>query len=123
MSASCPKSYFKSDLRPHVEEPIDHIAVEAAFVSYLLLKAAFATARGDHEAAATTECARQGFVESHLATLAGTFAERVEGAGPSYLLPVARLLAARMPARRTAQRLPSADAAAICGACGGAEVS
>ena len=108
--------------RPHVEEPIDHIAVEVAFVAYLLLKEAFATARGDHEAAATTAGARQGFMESHLAALAGTFAERVESAGPSYLLPISRLLAVRVPARHSAQRLPSADAADICGGCGDADV-
>ena len=109
--------------RPHAEEPIDHIAVEVAFVSYLLLKEAFATARGDDEAAATTADARQGFIETHLATLAGMFVERLEHAGPSYLLPVAQLLATRLPALRSAQRLPFADAAAICGACGGADVS
>jgi nitrate reductase assembly molybdenum cofactor insertion protein NarJ len=109
--------------RPHAEEPIDHIAVEVAFVSYLLLKEAFATARADHEAAATTAGARQGFVESHLAALAGTFAQRLESAGPSYLLPIAQLLAMRLPAQRTGQGAPSVDAAVICGACGGADVS
>jgi hypothetical protein len=104
--------------RPHVEEPIDHIAVEVAFVGYLLLKEAYATARGDHEAAAITASARGEFTKAHLAALACAFAERLEKVDASYLLPVARLLAARLPARRMAQPLPSADAADVCGACG-----
>lgn len=104
--------------RPQVEEPIDHIAVEVAFVGYLLLKEAFATARGDRAAAATTAIARRAFVETHLAAFAGTFVQRLEATGPSYLLPIAQLLAARVPARQAAQPLPSVDAVEVCAACG-----
>ena len=103
--------------RPHVEEPIDHIAVEVAFVGYLLLKEAFAAAGGDHAAAATVAGARRDFVETHLATLAGAFAQRLVNADASYLQPLARRLAARFPARHAAQPLPCTESGDVCGAC------
>jgi nitrate reductase assembly molybdenum cofactor insertion protein NarJ len=109
--------------RPQVEEPLDHIAVEAAFVGYLLLKEAFALARGDRAAAATTAKARRDFVAAHLAALGTTFAQRLEDAGPAYVRPVGRLLAARLPARRTSQPPRSGVTANICGACGIADAS
>jgi hypothetical protein len=105
--------------RPCVEDPIDHVGVEVAFVGYLLLKEAFALAQGNGEAAATTAVARRGFIESHLAALVAPFAQRLEAAGPSYLLPTVQLLAARVPARQPAQMPPFAvDALDVCGACG-----
>ena len=105
--------------RPYVEEPIDHIAVEVAFVGYLLLKEAFASARGDAEAAATTAAARLGFIKRHLAALAATFAQRLENTASSYLLLTARHLAARVPAHPAVKVPPSAaDALDVCGACG-----
>jgi len=108
--------------RPYVEESIDHIAVEVAFVGYLLLKEAFASARGDAEAAATTARARLGFIKTHLAALAATFAQRLENSGSSYLLMTAHRLAARVPAHPAARVLPSAaDTLDVCGACGGGE--
>ena len=109
--------YDAFGFRPKVEEPIDHIAVEAAFVGYLLLKEAFAAARGDRTAVATTASARQYFVDAHLATLASAFAERLETAEVSYLLPLARLLAARLPARPAARPIASVDPVDVCGAC------
>jgi len=112
-------TYGAFAFRPHVEEPIDHIAVEVAFVGYLLLKEAFATARGDRTAATTTARARRDFMATHLAGFAGTFAQRLEAAGPSYLLPIAGLLAARVPARQPAEMPPLAVTAPdVCGACG-----
>lgn len=108
--------------RPLVEESIDHVGVEVAFVGYLLLKEAFALAQGDREAAATTATARRGFIEAHLAALVGAFAQRLEAAGPSYLLPTARLLAERVPAHQPATTAPFAvDALDVCGACGGGD--
>jgi hypothetical protein len=105
--------------RPHVEEPLDHIAVEVAFVSYLLLKEAFARARGATPASATTAHARRSFVERHLAPFAATFVQRLESAGPSYLLPIARCLVTRVPAHSPrALRVPADDPQDVCGACG-----
>ena len=112
-------AYSAFAFHPRAEDPVDHVAVEADFVGYLFLKEAFAVARGDAEAAAITSAARSSFIETHLAALAATFAQRLEHAGPSYLLPVARLLAARVPARQPVQLPPSAggvvDACAACG--------
>jgi nitrate reductase assembly molybdenum cofactor insertion protein NarJ len=112
-------AYSAFAFHPRAEDPIDHVAIEADFVGYLFLKEAFAAARGDAEAAATTAAARSGFIEAHLAALATTFAQRLAGAGPSYLLPAAELLAARMPARQPLQ-LPSSAGATldVCAACG-----
>jgi nitrate reductase assembly molybdenum cofactor insertion protein NarJ len=115
-------AYSAFAFHPRTEDPIDHVAVEADFVGYLLLKEAFAAARGDAEAAATTAAARASFVETHLAPLAATFVQRLESAGPSYLLAAAHLLAARVPACQPVRLLPSAgDALAACAACGGSE--
>ena len=108
--------------RPQVEEPLDHIAVEVAFVSYLLLKQAFAAARGDSEAAATTAAARDLFLESHLAYSAAPFAQRLAAAGATYLRAAAHRLAARVPDAPPVL-LPGAtlDAAGLCGGCEGLE--
>jgi hypothetical protein len=104
--------------RPRVEEPLDHVAVEVAFVGYLVLKEAYAAARGERATAAITAAARGAFIEAHLAASAATFAERLEEVGPSYLLPTARLLAARLPPRPPV-RLPAAspEIPDVCGAC------
>ncbi len=112
-------AYSAFAFHPRVEEPIDHVAVEADFVGYLFLKEAFAAARGDADATATTAAARSSFIETHLGALAATFAQRLAGAGRSYLLPAAQLLAARVPARQPVQ-LPSSagDALDVCAACG-----
>jgi len=111
-------AYDAFAFRPCVEEPLDHLAVEVAFVGYLLLKEAFADARGDGNATAVTTAARRAFVEAHLAALAVPFAQRLQAAGPSYLLPCAQLLAARMPARPSASLPPSPlDVPDICAAC------
>jgi nitrate reductase assembly molybdenum cofactor insertion protein NarJ len=111
-------SYEAFAFRPQVGEPIDHIAVEVAFVSYLLLKEAFAMASGDRIAATTSARARRAFIESHLATFAATFVQRLELAAPSYLLSVAQLLAGRLPIRQAMQQPQPGGAADVCGACG-----
>jgi len=89
-------TYAAFAFQPRAEEASDHLAVEAGFVGYLLLKEAFAVARGDGEAASTTAAARSDFLEAHL-TAARPFAERLGGA-ESYLAAAARVLAERVPA-------------------------
>jgi TorA maturation chaperone TorD len=111
--------YKAFGFRPRSEDPVDHVGVEVGFVSFLLLKEAFALADGNTAAARITAGARQRFVEDHLATLAHPFAERLELAGPSYLLEVARLLAVRVPAPAHPTLMPNEDLPAGCGACPG----
>jgi hypothetical protein len=92
--------------RPRAEDPMDHIAVEVAFVGYLFLKEGFALATGDTEAAETTAAARAAFVSEHLSTMATRLAERLAAcrlsSGPAR---TAALVAARVP-RRDAPALP-----------------
>ena len=103
--------------QPRAEEPVDHIAVEAGFVGYLLLKEAFAGARHDAQAAAAIVAARRSFIATHLAATVHSLADRLEGVGPAYLVQAAHALAARVPAPPAAppHRAPLPHA---CGACG-----
>jgi nitrate reductase assembly molybdenum cofactor insertion protein NarJ len=104
--------------RPRVEEPLDHVAVEAAFVGYLLLKEAYADARGARDSAATTAAARAAFIESHLAALAAAFAQRMAAAcEESHLVAAARVLARRVPARAPVETSTPIELADFCGAC------
>jgi nitrate reductase assembly molybdenum cofactor insertion protein NarJ len=89
-------TYAAFAFQPRAEDSPDHLAVEAGFVGYLLLKEAFAAARGDSEAASTTAAARHRFLEAHL-TAARPFAERLNAAGDSYLAAAAGALAERVP--------------------------
>jgi nitrate reductase assembly molybdenum cofactor insertion protein NarJ len=109
--------YAAFGFRPQVEEPIDHIAVEVAFIGYLLLKEAFAAARGDRAAAETTASTRRHFMDAHLAALAGGVAQRLDGAEGSYLRAVARLLVGRLPVRPSARARASVDPVDVCGGC------
>jgi hypothetical protein len=92
-------TYAAFAFQPRAEEPLDHLAVEAGFVGYLLLKEAFAVARGDGEAVQTTAAARHAFLEAHL-DAARPFAARLTAAGGSYLATSARVLAERVPAHQ-----------------------
>ena len=101
--------------QPRVEEPIDHIAVEAGFVGYLLLKEAFAGARHDAQAAATVAAARRMFIDTHLAAIVHPFVQRLEAVGPAYLVQAVHGLVARVPPQpATAPRPPLPDACATC---------
>ncbi|MFI5397921.1 MAG: molecular chaperone TorD family protein [Candidatus Binatia bacterium] len=107
--------YEAFGFHPCAEDPIDHVAVETGFVGYLLLKEEFARAHGDRGAAEATVAARHHFLETHLALLAGPFAERLGACGPSYVACAAGLLAARVPKTRPAA--PEPDTPGGCGAC------
>lgn len=106
--------------QPNAEDPIDHLAVEVGFVAYLFLKEAFARADGQVAAARTTADARCRFLDDHLASAAAGFANRLAVAGPSYLLEVAELLAARVPGKTAPAVAPEAleDLCSGCGALG-----
>jgi len=78
--------------QPRREEPIDHIAVETGFVSYLLLKEAYARAQGDPESAEVTNNACRRFVGEHVGRCARGMMNRLKAA-PPYLRGVLSWLA------------------------------
>jgi len=111
-------TYQAFSFQPHTEESIDHIAIEAGFVGYLFLKEAFADTRGDEVAAATTAAARCAFIDTHLAAMAGPFAQRVRAAAPTYLLEPAEVLASRVPVPDAIEiPEPPVDLPDTCGSC------
>lgn len=81
--------------QPEAEDPADHISVQAGFVAYLHLKQAYALAQGEEEAASVTADAIRSFLESHLGTFAGPFAEALRPSGVAYLVETTRDLAER----------------------------
>ena len=109
-------TYAAFAFQPRAEESHDHLAVEAGFVGYLLLKEAFAVTRGDADAASTTAAARQGFLEAHL-TAARPFAERLTAAGDSHLAAAARVLAERVPEHLARWAGGDGVTDLTCGAC------
>jgi len=114
------KRYYDAfAFRPRAEDLIDHVAVETDFVAYLLLKEAFARARGDAEGANLTAEARGRFLASHLALIAGPFAERLAAAGPTHLATAACVLAERAPRPPAGlvARPESPESSEGCGSC------
>jgi TorA maturation chaperone TorD len=81
--------------RPPSGEPVDHIASEVAFASFLSLKEAYALARGDAAAAAITAEAFQRFLREHLAVLAGGFVARFTGSPEVEFLALSNALLTR----------------------------
>ena len=69
---------------PMREDPIDHICVEAGFVSYLFLKEAYARREGNAEGAAITNSARNRFLRQHISRSAEGIRDRM-GRAPHYL--------------------------------------
>jgi hypothetical protein len=93
--------------RPEREDPIDHLAVEASFAGYLLLKEAYAHARGDAEAAQTAAAGFAQFVNGHLCFLAEPLAARVQTSGaPTHLVLAAAALLGRTGPAPVAHRGP-----------------
>lgn len=88
---------------PAVQEPLDHVALEAGFVGYLRLKQAYAASAGRDEAGLVCCQAATGFVEEHLSCLAQPLSESLEASGVHYLALVARGLLQRVgPPRKPA---------------------
>jgi TorA maturation chaperone TorD len=71
--------------QPALDEPPDHAAVMLGFVSYLLLKEAYAVARGDVEQVEITADAATKFIEKHLADIAPPLARLLESSDIRYL--------------------------------------
>jgi len=85
--------YEAFSYRPAIDEPPDHVAVEAGFVGYLRLKAAYAVARGDAEQAAVTAQAAGRILSEHLATIAGPLQKSLAASDIVYLSLTASILA------------------------------
>lgn len=81
---------------PSAREAPDHVSVEAGFIGYLLLKQAYAAARGDEEQASVTAEAAATFTREHLSMLAEPLAATLGASGLDYLAEAARALATRV---------------------------
>lgn len=99
------------------EDPPDHVAVLCDFVSYLRFKEAYASARGEREAARLTAEARRHVVENHVAPIACALADFFAAAPPSYLRDTVRLLRARVPSVAPTVLGPEGGDEIGCGAC------
>lgn len=87
---------------PKTEEPLDHVSVEVGFMSYLLLKQAYALEQGQTEQAQVTWEAAQRFASEHLREIAEPLAASLEPLGIRYLA-----LASGELFRRTGPKPPS----------------
>jgi hypothetical protein len=92
--------YHVFSYSPRREEPIDHIAVEAGFVGYLFLKEAYASQRGDAEAAQITKQARERFMNEHLLRCARGIIEGLNK-NPVYLRKIVSWLMKNIPTLAT----------------------
>jgi nitrate reductase assembly molybdenum cofactor insertion protein NarJ len=99
-------AYRAFGYEPALAEPPDHVAVEAGFVAFLLLKQAFAAAEGEPVHAEITSRAAETFRADHLAMFAEPLARTLAEAPARYLQTASRLLAARVGPRPGPKRLP-----------------
>jgi hypothetical protein len=82
---------------PRIDEPDDHVAIEADFGAFLMLKEAYLRAALKAEPAGRVLAAREEFVCSHLAQLGQGLAERLGTADtPRYLATAVRWLGERV---------------------------
>jgi nitrate reductase assembly molybdenum cofactor insertion protein NarJ len=88
--------YEAFQYRPALQEPADHVAVEAGFVGYLKLKEAFARARDAAEEAEVAAQAATAFQMQHLAIMAEPLARRLAGTGPRCVALAAEALRERV---------------------------
>ncbi|MCL4845139.1 MAG: molecular chaperone TorD family protein [Acidobacteria bacterium] len=107
------RAYYEAfAYHPDTPEPADHVAVEAGFVAYLLIKQAYALASDDADHAAVVADAIEQFSRDHLAAMAQPVATTLEAVGPPYLVGAAAALLARVgpPAATTVPgALPMVD--------------
>ncbi len=117
------ESYYAAfAYQPAREDPCDHLAVEAGFVSYLKLKEAYAIARGSAEEADVTHKAAEQFIARHIACMAEPVANALSEDPDSHLARAARALFARVGSKpRTLEGgwvpegLDPPDCSMVCG--------
>ena len=90
--------YHAFGYQPETAEALDHLSVEAGFLSYLKLKEVYALECGDSEHAAIVSDASDTFVREHLALVAEPIARALENLAP-YLVHAGRFLAGRIGPR------------------------
>jgi nitrate reductase assembly molybdenum cofactor insertion protein NarJ len=89
-----------------IDEPADHVAVEAGFIAYLRFKEAYARASGDLEAAGVTERVSARFLVEHLAVIAHPLASLLADSEVDYLARASALLASRAGPKPATRQLP-----------------
>lgn len=99
--------YRAFGFEPRVEDPPDHIAVEAAFVGFLYMKAAYAREMEEREAEEIVLAAVETFFAEHLRRFAEPMAARLAPFGTSHLALAAQALLARVG------RVPQAERAML----------
>ena len=95
--------YTAFGFAPVTAEPVDHVSVETAFVSYLRLKEAYALACENIERATTTAESAACFIEDHVARIAAPLAGYLANSGISYLAQAGAALARRARQKAVAQ--------------------
>lgn len=110
--------------QPDTLEAIDHVSVEAGFVSYLYLKLAFAQASSDSQAAGRTRDAAAAFLRDHLSRIGAPLAAALANSGIPYLASAGQALAARTGPPPASTVLPilvpdpsAVDSSFDCGPC------
>jgi nitrate reductase assembly molybdenum cofactor insertion protein NarJ len=103
MLAELARYYDAFGYAPRVEDPPDHVAVEAGFVGFLELKESLAWARRDAAAARTVAEARTSFVADHLAPLVEALGRCCELAPDSHVALAVDVLAAHVAAGMAVQ--------------------
>jgi TorA maturation chaperone TorD len=93
---------------PRTSEPLDHVAVEISFLSYLKFKEAYARVQGHADRADVAHAAAVRFVADHLSRIAAPLADLLSTSGVPYLAEASRVLVARVGARPGPMRLPMA---------------
>ncbi len=84
---------------PETAEALDHLSVEAGFLSYLKFKQVYALACDDAEHATIISEAASNFVNEHLALVAEPIAGALENLAPEYLVHAGRFLVERIGPR------------------------
>jgi hypothetical protein len=78
--------YESFSYRPRREDPVDHVAVEAGFVSYLYIKEAYSQVSANSDAGSVTNDVRKKFIEEHFGLLVQGLHQKLTGGPFSKLL-------------------------------------
>ena len=78
--------YDAFSFQSHAENPSDHIAVEADFISHLYVKEARARLANDADAYSVAIDVRTKFIEEHFRILVQALRKKISGSEPEYIL-------------------------------------